>query len=285
MTASGVIDCIAPAKLNLFLHVIGRREDGYHRLQTLFRFLDHGDRIRLVRREDGVVRLLNPLPGVSPEQDLCHRAACLLQTESACRLGVDIYLDKRLPMGGGLGGGSSDAASVLLGLNRLWGLGLDRAALQVFGLNLGADVPVFVFGRSAFAEGVGEILRPARIDPASYVVLAPPAHVATPEIFRSPALTRDTPELKIAPLSDIYFETGFGHNDLQPVVTAAYPPVKAALEWLGHFGEARMTGSGACVFAGFADREQAERVFARRPKEMDGFVADGVDRHPMFDFV
>jgi len=279
------IDCFAPAKLNLFLHVVGRREDGYHRLQTLFRFLDHGDRIRLVLRLDADIRLLNPLPGVPPEQDLCQRAAALLQAETGCRMGVDIRLDKRLPLGGGLGGGSSNAASVLLGLNRLWRLGLDRPTLQALGLRLGADVPVFVFGRSAFAEGVGEILRPAHIDPASYVVLIPPVHVSTPEIFRSPALTRDTPEIKIAPLSDISFETGFGHNDLQPVVTAAHPPVKAALDWLNRFGEARMTGSGACVFAGFANREQAERVFARRPRGIGGFVADGIDRHPMFDFV
>lgn len=285
MSAPEVIECMAPAKLNLFLHVVGRRADGYHRLQTLFRFLDHGDRIRLALRRDGRIHLQRPLPEVPPERDLCYRAARLLQSHCSCPLGVDILLDKRLPLGGGLGGGSSDAASVLLGLNRLWGLGLDRHTLQALGLQLGADVPVFLFGRSAFAEGVGEILRPARIEPAAYVVLIPPVQVFTAEIFRSPALTRDTPELKITPLSDIVFAPGFGRNDLEPVVTAAYPEVKAALAWLGRYADARMTGSGACVFAAFADRDEADWVLAKRPQAVDGFVAQGVDRHPMFDFV
>lgn len=268
----------APAKLNLFLHVVGRRPDGYHLLQTLFRFLDVGDTLRIVCQQDPAIRLLNPLPGVAIEQDLCYRAARLLQECTGCRLGADIGLDKRLPMGGGLGGGSSDAATVLLVLNRLWRLGLSREVLQALGLELGADVPVFVFGRSAFAEGVGERLQPVALPPASYVVLIPPVHVSTQAIFSHPGLTRDTPETKIAALSE-----GGGHNDLQSVVVALYPVVGEYLAWLRQFGDARMTGSGACVFAAFTERAVAERVFAQRPAEMKGFVADGIDRHPLFE--
>lgn len=268
----------APAKLNLFLHVVGRRADGYHLLQTLFRFLDFGDTLRIAPRRDGEIRLLNPLPGVPVEADLCHRAARLLQARAGCRLGADIGLDKRLPMGGGLGGGSSDAATTLMALNRLWGLDLPRAELQALGLGLGADVPVFVFGRSAFAEGVGERLQAVSLAPASYVVLAPPVHVATAAIFSHPGLTRDTPELKIPPLPE-----GCGRNDLEPVAVAAYPVIGEYLRWLSRYGEARMTGSGACVFAAFPDRAEAERVFAQRSDGMQGFVADGLDVHPMYD--
>lgn len=267
----------APAKLNLFLHVVGRRPDGYHLLQTLFHFLDYGDTVRLTVRDDGVIRVLNPLPGVPPERDLCFRAACLLQEYTGCKLGADIGLDKKLPMGGGLGGGSSDAATVLMGLNRLWGLGLPREALQELGLRLGADVPVFVFGRSAFAEGVGEKLQAVSLPPACYVVLVPPVQVATVEIFASPGLTRNTPEMRIPPLPE-----GSMHNDLEPVAVEAYPVIGEYLQWLGQYGDARMTGSGACVFAGFSDRAEAERVFAARPEGMQGFVADGLDVHPMY---
>ncbi len=269
----------APAKINLFLHVVGRRPDGYHLLQTVFRFLDVGDSLEIGPRRDGEIRILAPLAGVPPESDLCWRAARLLQAHAGCRLGADIRLVKRLPMGGGLGGGSSDAATVLLALNRLWKLDLARAELQALGLRLGADVPVFVFGRSAFAEGVGEILTPWHPAPASYVVLTPPAHVSTPAIFAHPGLTRNTPSVTIAALSD-----GYGHNDLEPVACALNPVVAEYLDWLKTRGEARMTGSGACVFAGFADRAAAERVFAERPGHLSGFVANGVDRHPLHGF-
>lgn len=273
----------APAKLNLFLHVVGRRADGFHLLQTLFRFLDFGDSLEIEPRQDGVIRLLMPLPGVPEQQDLCWRAAHMLQTHSGCRLGADIALVKRLPMGGGLGGGSSDAATVLLALNRLWGVDLPRAELQALGLSLGADVPVFVFGRSAFAEGVGEVLTPWLPAPASYVVLTPPVHVSTPTIFAHPGLTRNTPSIRIAALFD-----GFGHNDLEPLASALYPEVAEHLDWLSCHSEieggARMTGSGACVFAGFPSRAEAERVFAQRPGHMNGFVADGLDQHPLFGF-
>lgn len=267
----------APAKLNLFLHVVGRRPDGYHLLQTVFRFLDVGDWLEIAPREDGRIRLLSPLPGVPQEQDLCWRAAHLLQQHSGCGLGADIRLDKRLPLGGGLGGGSSDAATVLLALNRLWRLHLPRTQLQQLGLGLGADVPIFLFGRSAFAQGVGELLSTWTPEPASYVVLVPGVHVSTPAVFAHAALTRDTPCVRIADLSQ-----GFGHNDLEPVVCALYPHVAEALAWLKTRGDARMTGSGACVFAAFPERAQAERVFAERPGHLQGFVADGVDQHPLY---
>ncbi len=268
----------APAKLNLFLHVVGRRDDGYHLLQSVFRFVDYGDTLHFAIRDDGVIRRVNALPGLAPEQDLCVRAARLLQETGECTLGVDITLEKRLPMGGGLGGGSSDAATTLLALNRLWNIGLDRAALQTLGLRLGADVPVFVFGQSAFAEGVGEILHPISLPPAWYVVLQPPVAVPTIDIFRDKELTRDTIPLKMAA-----FSTGHGHNDLQPVVCRKYPEVAASIAWLKQYGDARMTGSGACVFAGFDTEDEARAVFARRPANMNGFVAKGLNDHPLRD--
>jgi 4-diphosphocytidyl-2-C-methyl-D-erythritol kinase len=281
--SSAAMSYPAPAKLNLFLHVVGRRADGYHLLQTVFRFLDFGDSLDITPRQDGVIRLLTPLPGVPESQDLCWRAAHLLQQHTGCRLGADIGLIKRLPMGGGLGGGSSDAATVLLALNRLWGVDLPRVELQALGLTLGADVPVFVFGHSAFAEGVGEVLTPWTPAPASYVVLTPPVHVSTPAIFAHPGLTRNTPSIRIAALFD-----GFGRNDLEPLASALHPEVAEYLAWLncqsGCHGKARMTGSGACVFAGFPSRAEAERVFAMRPGHMNGFVADGLDQHPLSGF-
>lgn len=270
----------APAKINLFLHVVGRRADGYHLLQTVFRFLDHGDELYIATRTDGAIHLRTTLPGVPVERDLTWRAARLLQSHAGCRLGADIWLDKRLPLGGGLGGGSSDAATVLIALNHLWGLGLTRQALQTLGLELGADVPVFIYGRSAFAEGVGERLQSVDLAPASYVVLTPPVTVSTADVFASPALTRDTPAIKIVPLPP-----GYGHNDLEPVVVANHPVVGEYLAWLRQYGDARMTGSGACVFAAYPDRAAADEVFGKRPADWTGFVADGLDRHPLFDYV
>lgn len=266
----------APAKLNLFLHVVGRRADGYHLLQSVFRFVDFGDSLHFAVRDDGVIRRVNPLPGLDPEADLCVRAARLLQEEAECAKGVAITLEKRLPMGGGLGGGSSDAATTLLALNRLWNLNLPRSELQALGLKLGADVPVFVFGQSAFAEGVGEILQPVALEPAWYVVLTPPVMVPTAEIFRDEELTRNTNPIKMAA-----FLRGQGHNDLQPVVCRKYPEVAASIAWLKQYGDARMSGSGACVFAGFATEQQAREVFALRPPDIEGFVARGLDHHPL----
>lgn len=266
----------APAKLNLFLHVTGRRADGYHLLQTAFRFVDRCDTLHFAPRADDQVVLATPIPGVPPESDLTVRAARLLQATTGCRAGVTITLDKRLPMGGGLGGGSSDAATVLLALNHLWGLGLPRARLQALGLTLGADVPVFVFGDNAFAEGVGEQLRALDLPPAWYVVLEPPVAVPTADIFRAPDLPRDTPELAVGA-----WQPGDGHNDLEPVAVARHPVLGEYLAWLGGFAPARMTGSGACVFASFATAEAAEAACAARPAGMRGWVARGLPAHPL----
>lgn len=273
------LTCPAPAKLNLFLHVVGRRPDGYHLLQTLFRFIDLEDTLHFSRREDGIVRRIGALEGVPEEQDLCVRAAKLLQQETHCALGADITLEKRIPMGGGLGGGSSDAATTLLALNKLWGLGLSRERLMRLGLQLGADVPVFVFGENAFAEGVGERLRAYTLPEEWYVVLFPPVHVPTALVFARPELTRNTNSLTIRalPAADL-------HNDLQPVVCKLYPEVERHLAWLGRFARAMMTGSGACVFAGFPSAAAALDVFRQLPADMRGVVARGLPQHPLRDF-
>jgi len=268
----------APAKLNLFLHVIGRRLDGYHLLQSVFRFIDASDIAWLGTRDDGKIVRLADLPGVPEDRDLTVCAARLLQARTGCKLGADIRLEKRLPLGGGLGGGSSDAATVLLALNRLWKLELSRAELQEMALQLGADVPVFLFGESAFAEGVGEKLTPINLPPAWYVVLTPPVEVSTKAVFASPELTRNTPPIKI---SD--FLAGAGGNDLQPVVASNYPEVARHLAWLGQFGQARMTGSGACVFLAVEDEAQACGIVEMLPRDMQGFAARGLDRHPLYD--
>lgn len=272
------LTCPAPAKLNLFLHVVGRRPDGYHLLQTLFRFIDLNDTLQFTLREDGAVRRLTEVSGVPEEQDLCVRAARLLQQETGCRLGVEIALQKRIPMGGGLGGGSSDAATTLLALNKLWKLKLSRERLMELGLQLGADVPVFIFGENAFAEGVGERLQAYPLPDAWYVVLFPPVHVPTAQIFGHPELTRDTNSLTIRalPASDL-------HNDLQSVVCKLYPEVERHLAWLGKYAPAMMTGSGACVFAAFGSEADAQRVLQQLPTDMRGVVARGLAQHPLKD--
>ena len=227
------ITCPAPAKLNLFLHVVGRRADNYHQLQTLFRFIDLHDTLHFTLRKDGAVRRTNAIEGVAEEQDLCVRAARLLQSETGCALGVDIAVKKHIPLGGGLGGGSSDAATALIALNRLWSLGLPRARLMQLGLRLGADVPVFVFGKNAFAEGVGEELHAYPLPEAWYVVLFPPVQVPTAQIFAHPELTRDTLSLTMRALSERHFLDGQLHNDLQPVACKLYPEVSRHIAWLG----------------------------------------------------
>jgi len=244
----------APAKLNLFLHVVGRRPDGYHLLQTMFRFIDLNDILHFTLREDGVVHRVNVIEDVPEEQDLVVRAARLLQKECACTLGVDIKLEKHIPMGGGLGGGSSDAATTLLVLNKLWNLGLSRERLMQLGLALGADVPVFVFGENAFAEGVGEQLQAFALPEAWYVVLFPPVHVPTAQIFTHPELTRDTNSITIRalPIGQSLSTVAWLSNDLQSIVCKLYPEVAKYLAILGKFAPAVMTGSGACVFAEFA---------------------------------
>jgi 4-diphosphocytidyl-2-C-methyl-D-erythritol kinase len=279
------LTCPAPAKLNLFLHVNGRRPDGYHMLQTLFRFIDLHDTLHFSLREDGAVCRTNAVDGVAEEQDLCVRAAHLLQSETGCGLGVDITVEKRIPMGGGLGGGSSDAATTLIALNRLWSLGLSRAHLMRLGLRLGADVPVFVFGENAFAEGVGEELQAYPLPDAWYVVLFPPVHVPTAQIFAAPELTRDTVSITMRALLEQQFREPQLHNDLQPLVCRLYPEVARYIAWLEKYGKATMTGSGACVFAEFADRNQAEAVIKQLPHEMRGVAAQGLARHPLHDWV
>lgn len=272
----------APAKLNLFLHVLGRRPDGYHLLQTALRFIDYGDELSFSVRSDGEIRHTNPLPGVGPQNDLCVRAAQLLQRQTSCRQGADIGIVKRLPLGGGLGGGSSDAATTLIALNRLWGTGLPRVQLQQLALQLGADVPVFVFGQNAFAEGIGERLTALRLPPAWYLVLVPELAVSTAEIFSSPELTRNTNAITIAAFSVGLARSIPGRNDLEPVVCRRYPQVARHLEWLQCYGEARMTGSGACVFCAFDSDAEARRVHALLPAGMRGFVARGLDWHPLW---
>ncbi|MFZ5510842.1 MAG: 4-(cytidine 5'-diphospho)-2-C-methyl-D-erythritol kinase [Pseudomonadota bacterium] len=275
------LECAAPAKLNLFLHVVGRRADGYHLLQSAFRLIDLADTVRLRLRDDGAVVRVTDLPGVAAGADLTVRAARLLQQAAGVRAGVDIAVDKRIPLGGGLGGGSSDAAAVLLALNRLWGVNWPRARLQALALRLGADVPFFVFGRNAFAEGVGEQLAPLALPPAWYVLLTPAVAVPTAEIFAAPGLTRNTKPIKIAD-----FSAGWGRNDLEPVVCARYPEVARALAWLkGHESEqggARMSGSGASVFAPFATEQAARRVLAQAPEGLQGRVVRGLDVHPLW---
>jgi 4-diphosphocytidyl-2-C-methyl-D-erythritol kinase len=266
----------APAKLNLFLHVVGRRADGYHELQTVFRFLDAADRLSIRARADGAIVRVNRVSGVSDEQDLSMRAARLLQARSGTRLGAEIALEKHLPIGSGLGGGSSDAATVLIVLNALWGLGLAREALAVLALELGADVPVFVYGESAWAEGIGERLTPIALPPAWYVVLVPPVAVSTAAVFGVPELTRNSDRITMSA-----FFAGGVRNDLEPVVRRLYPVVQDYLDWLTLRAPARLTGSGGCIFAAFDEEQQARRVFAARPAHMQGFVARGLDCHPL----
>lgn len=267
----------APAKLNLMLRVTGRRSDGYHLLQTVLRFIDFGDTLRIGSRADGVITRRNDVAGVQEAEDLTLRAARLLQGASGTRLGADIALEKRLPLGGGLGGGSSDAATTLIVLNRLWGVNWPRVRLQELALELGADVPLFVFGESAVGEGIGEKLAPMELSQAWYLVLIPPVSVATARVFQDPDLIRDSNPIKIPP-----FSPGAAQNDLEPVVCRHYPEVAQYLAWLRQFCGARMTGSGACVFAEFSTEAEADRLLLRLPATMQGVVARGLDRHPLW---
>jgi 4-diphosphocytidyl-2-C-methyl-D-erythritol kinase len=266
----------APAKLNLMLHVVGRRADGYHLLQTVFRLIDLADTLVFAPRDDGAIRRATPLAGVPEDADLTVRAARLLQAETGCRAGATISLDKRIPLGGGLGGGSSDAATTLIALNQLWETGLGRGDLARLGATLGADVPFFLFGRNALGEGVGEVLRALDLPPAWYVVITPQVAVSTREIFAAPELTRDTKPVKITA-----FFAGLGTNDLEPVVRARFPEVARAIDWLAGHGEARMSGSGSSVFAAFEREDEARTVAAKVPGEWRAWAVRGLDRHPL----
>lgn len=287
----------APAKVNLFLHIVGQRPDGYHLLQSVFRLLDFHDDIHLRPRHDGVISRTQEITGVAEQDDLCLRAARLLQQHTGSRMGVDIAVDKRIPMGGGLGGGSSDAATVLLALNRMWDLHLPRAELQELGLKLGADVPVFIFGENAWAEGVGEKLQPVELKPACYVVLTPSVHVSTAQVFASKELTRDTIPTTIAAFSGVTpgneIQSGLFRNDLESVVCRQYPAVASCLEWLNQFSQARMSGSGASVFLELENQAEAELVLAELAQDrklqnagfqVSAFLARGLDRHPLYNY-
>lgn len=266
----------APAKLNLMLHILGRRADGYHLLQTLFQFLDHGDELGFALRTDGKIVLHTEIAGVPHDSNLIVRAAKILQATSGCQLGADIWLDKRLPMGGGIGGGSSDAATTLLGLDHLWQTHLGEERLAQLGLSLGADVPVFVRGRAAFAEGVGEQLQPVDLDEPWFLVAVPQVNISTAEVFSDPELTRDTPAITVRTLPE-----GGGHNDCQPVVEKRYTEVRNALKLLNKFVDAKMTGTGSCVFGSFPNRADADKVSRQLPDTLPSFIARGCNRSPL----
>ncbi|HEV2332555.1 MAG TPA: 4-(cytidine 5'-diphospho)-2-C-methyl-D-erythritol kinase [Gammaproteobacteria bacterium] len=268
----------APAKLNLFLHITGRRADGYHLLQTVFQFLNYCDSLDFELREDGRILRAGGPAEVPEEDDLAVRAAKLLKHLVGGRSGVAINLRKIIPTQAGLGGGSSDAATTLVALNVLWGTGLKAHELAALGLKLGADVPVFLGGRAAWAEGVGELLTPLELPEPWYLVVQPACRVATREIFQAPELTRNS-----APITIAGFRAGQGHNDFEPTVRARYPEVSQALDWLAAHGPARLTGSGACVFATFAEEGAARKAGAGLPQGWRGFVAQGRNRSPLFD--
>lgn len=270
----------APAKLNLFLHVTGRRTDGYHDLQTVFQFLDYGDRLSFSLRADPEIRRRTELPGVPAESDLVVRAARLLQAETGATQGADIRIDKKLPLGGGLGGGSSDAATTLVALNELWECGLDVDALAGLGLQLGADVPVFIRGRAAWAEGVGEVLTPLQLPEPWFVVLSPRVSVSTGEVFSAPQLRRDCPPITIRDFLSKAGTPAVG-NVCEPVVRAQYPRVAAALDDLTRYAPARLTGTGACVFAPFWSEADARQALAELSGRWEGFVARGCNESPL----
>ena len=277
------IQCQAPAKLNLFLHVTGRRADGYHLLQTAFQLIDRSDTLDIEIRQDNNIVRTNEIPDVPAETDLIVRAARLLQQSTNCPLGANLTLHKILPMGGGLGGGSSDAASTLIALNHLWQTGLNKTELMQLGLQLGADVPFFIFGDNAFAEGVGEELHAIQTPERWFVVIEPGVQVPTPAIFSAKELTRDTKPVRIADFSST--AEMFWKNDLQTVACALFPAVDEAIKWLSQFGNAKMTGSGACVFCAFADESAADKVMQQIPDRWTSWKAKALSRHPMADLL
>jgi 4-diphosphocytidyl-2-C-methyl-D-erythritol kinase len=305
-------DIPAPAKLNLFLHVTGRRADGYHLLQTVFRFIDLNDRLDIDVRTDGQICRESDMPGVPHDEDLVVRAAKALQGATGCSLGAQIHLRKAIPSGGGLGGGSSDAATVLIALNRLWKTGLSRIALMRIGLRLGADVPVFIFGQNAFAQGIGEDLEAIELPARSYIVIQPTQNVPTLGVFQDPDLTRNTDPVKIMDFSGMMLGTArlFDQfrNDLQPVVLRRYPVVRQAFDWCGSAGlDVRMTGSGACLFAEFTQKSDADLAHQKMIAKMHSdfseslrvkvphaevpefiqsvSVCDGLQEHPLRDWI
>lgn len=270
----------APAKLNLMLHIVGRRNDGYHLLQTVFQFLDFGDQLQFEQRDDGQVERTAGADGIAPAHDLVVRAAKLLADQLDQCPGVNISVDKNIPMGAGLGGGSSDAATTLLVLNKIWQAGFSIDELAEMGLTLGADVPVFVRGRASWAEGVGEKLVPIELEQPWYLVINPGCHVSTGEVFSDPELTRNSPLTTIAD-----FLAHGGRNDCESVVVKLYPQIAEAMRWLNRFAAAKLTGTGACIYAAFPDYSQAQAVLDQLPAEFEGFVARGLNRSPVLDFI
>ncbi len=268
---------LAPAKINRFLHITGQREDGYHELQTVFQFLNYADELSFKRRDDAEILLQTPLDGVADEDNLVVRAAQLLQKISSRPKGVEISISKKLPMGGGLGGGSSNAATTLVALNQLWDMNLDLGELARLGLKLGADIPVFIHGYAAWAEGVGEELSPVQLDEPWYVVLIPKVSVSTAEIFASDALKRDC-----SPLDITRFLAGEGSNVCENVVCEQFPQVSNAIQWLSQYAPARMTGTGACVFAPVESEEDAQKILQKKPEKIDGFYARGCNISPLY---
>lgn len=277
---------LAPAKINLFLHITGQRADGYHTLQSVFQLLDFYDTLHIKATKNVGIKRINDLTGVPASQCLCALAASALQKKTGCILGVEYAIDKRIPIGGGLGGGSSDAATMLLALNHLWQLDLSRAELMQIGLTLGADVPIFIFGQNAWAEGIGEQLTkidlPKQYQNQHYVVLTPQIHVSTRDIFANSRLTKDTKPLKIADFSSSAYSELF-KNDLEKVVCEEFPAVAATLKWLNQYGQAKMSGSGASVFVAVNSKQQANELLAKKPDNVLGFVAKGLVKHPHVD--
>jgi 4-diphosphocytidyl-2-C-methyl-D-erythritol kinase len=273
---------LAPAKINLFLHITGQRADGYHTLQSVFQLLDFYDTIHIKPTQNGEIKRMSEISGVPESQDICALAASALQRETGCKLGCEYSVEKRIPMGGGLGGGSSDAATILLALNKLWSLNLNREELIKIGLSLGADVPIFIFGQNAWAEGVGEILTPIELVPYFYVVLTPPVHVPTAQVFANPALTKDTKPLKIADFSGV-IDSSLFRNDLENIVCKEFPAVASTLEWLNQYGQARMSGSGASVFVAVDSLAKANEILTQKPVNARGFVAKSLKQHPMYE--
>jgi len=267
----------SPAKINLFLHITGRRSDGYHELQTAFQFLDYSDTLSFDVTEQNDIKLITPIEGVAHDDNLIVRAAKMLQQHADIKKGVRISLDKKLPMGGGLGGGSSNAATTLVALNSMWECQLSNEQLAKIGLELGADVPVFIHGYAAWAEGVGEKLTEINPDEPWYVVIIPPCHVSTAKVFSYQELTRDSKSMTMSG-----FLSGEGRNVCENVVRKYFSPVADALDWLGLYANSRMTGTGACVFAGFEHQADAQRVINKLPDAWQGFIAKGCNQSPLY---
>ncbi|RUM93593.1 MAG: 4-(cytidine 5'-diphospho)-2-C-methyl-D-erythritol kinase [Thiothrix sp.] len=276
MIPAGLPMWSAPAKLNLFLHITGRRDDGYHNLQTVFQLIDYGDHLAFDVSDNGVISRVTDVAGVASGNDLMVLAAHSLQSHCGCQAGVDIHIEKRLPMGGGLGGGSSDAATTLLVLNQLWGCGLSIPELVMLGQTLGADVPVFIHGTSAWAEGIGDKLTSIALPSRYFLVIKPPVEVATEGLFSEPGLTRDCSPIRIRDFPGLDMR-----NVFEPLVRERYPRVDQGLRWLGQFSPARLTGTGSCIFAEFSAEEDAEKVLARLPEGYHGFIARGVNQSPL----